>query len=429
MKRAEARGVAGREIILGLILACAAVFAVRALSTASRGASNAVEQASAPAPVPASERLRAEIKAVEELEPRLVDRGSALFLLALDYAQIGEQAKALDLLKRCAALDEGFDPAGEPSFRRLENKPEFHALFETMRRRNPPVGRAHVAFTVAQKDLFPEGLAVDSSKHVFFMGSQYHNKIVTVSTSGEVMDFVKEGTYELMPVGGVHVDPADHSVWCATDPGKKNRSEIVHFDTQGKLIERYMPSTAGPHGLNDLVLRGRNEIYVTDSDGNHVFRFSRESHHFAELDLGRPVFGPNGITVSDDGNALYVADDLGVIRMDLRTHEAQDVKPAAHDTMAGVDGLYWYQNGLVGVEYGTGAYRVMRWKLSPDGREVSSSEVLERGTEMVRNPTTGAILDGKFYFMANTGIQNLDDGTIADPAKLEPLRIAVLPLH
>jgi hypothetical protein len=47
---------------------------------------------------------------------------------------------------------------------------------------------------------------------------------------------------------------------------------------------------------------------------------------------------------------------------------------------------------------------------------------------MVRNPTTGAILGGKFYFMANTGIENLDDGKIADPAKLEPLQIAILPL-
>ena len=48
---------------------------------------------------------------------------------------------------------------------------------------------------------------------------------------------------------------------------------------------------------------------------------------------------------------------------------------------------------------------------------------------MVRNPTTGAILDGKFYFMANTGIANLKDSKIAGPKKLEPLHIAVLPLR
>jgi hypothetical protein len=141
------------------------------------------------------------------------------------------------------------------------------------------------------------------------------------------------------------------------------------------------------------------------------------------------VFEPNGITVSDDGTVLYVGDDLGVIRVNLQTHEAEEVKPAEHDTMAGADGLYWYHGGLVAVEYGTGPFRVMRWKLSADGTKVMSSEVLERGTDMVRDPTTGAIWGGKFYFMANTGIDNLNDGKIVDRMKLEPLRIAVLSLE
>ena len=55
---------------------------------------------------------------------------------------------------------------------------------------------------------------------------------------------------------------------------------------------------------------------------------------------------------------------------------------------------------------------------------------MEKGTALVSSPTTGAILDDKFYFMANTGIDNLDDnGRIIDPAKVEPLRIAVVPLR
>jgi hypothetical protein len=40
-----------------------------------------------------------------------------------------------------------------------------------------------------------------------------------------------------------------------------------------------------------------------------------------------------------------------------------------------------------------------------------------------------AVLRDEFYFMTNTGIENLDDdGKIVDPAKLEPLRVAVVPL-
>lgn len=418
--------MAKTAVIARLIVACAVVS--YALSVEARAQADASQQVSTALAASVSERLRTEIKTLEAILPQAVDRGAVLFLLAHDYARLDEHAKALDLLKQCIAPDEGFDPAGDNAFAPLRSDREFQSLVERVRQKTPPVHRAQLAFTIAQNDLFPEGLAVDPATHFFYMGSEYHNKIVKISQAGEVTDFVKEGIYDLMPVGGVHIDPTDHSVWCATDPGKKNRSEIAHFDAQGKLLERYRPSTPGPHGLNDLVLRGKNEIYVTDSDGNHVLRFDRTSHRFVELNLGRSVSGPNGITVSDDRNVLYVADDLGVIRMDLRTNQAQDVKPSAHDTMAGVDGLYWYQGGLVGIEYGTGAYRVMRWKLSADGREVKSSEVLERGTDMVHNPTTGAILDGKLYFMANTGIQNLDNGKIADPAKLEPLRMAVLAL-
>ena len=376
-----------------------------------------------------SARLREEIKVVEGLLPRLADRGAALYLLAHHYAHLGDQTKALALLKECVALDEGFDPSEARAFAPLKSEAEFRQLAERVSRGFPPVHRARVEFSLMQSDLFPEGLGVDEAKRVFLMGSMYHNKIVRITESGEIADFVKEGLYDLMPVGGVHVDPADHSVWCATDPGEKSRSEIVHFDAEGKLVERYTAPGPGPHDLNDLVLRGEVEIYVTDTDGNKVYRFDRKSHRFGSLELSRPVFYPNGITLTDDGNVLYVADFLGVQRMDLRANEAQEVRPAAHDTLAGADGLYWYKGGLVGIQNSTSLRRVMRWKLSRDGRSVVASEPLERGTELVHDPTTGAILDDKFYFMANTGIDNLDDnGRIVDRAKLEPLRIAVVAL-
>ncbi len=46
---------------------------------------------------------------------------------------------------------------------------------------------------------------------------------------------------------------------------------------------------------------------------------------------------------------------------------------------------------------------------------------LERGTEMVGDRTTGVIWDSKFYFMANTDIESLDDERIVDLAKLGPI--------
>ena len=387
---------------------------------------------SKPAPTPpGSQRLRDEIKDVEDLLPRAADRGAALFLLADHYARLGEQTKALSLLKECVGLNAGFvpEPALNSSLRRLESNAEFRELLEQARQRYPAVHKAQVAFTVPAMDLFPEGLAVDASSGVFYMSSEHLKKIVKFTLTGGVSDFVRQDEYDLSPVGGVHVDPADHSVWATTDAGVKHRPELLHFDAQGKLLERYEEPGSMSHDLNDSVLRGTREVFATDTEGNHVYRFDRAAHTFTDMKLHRPVFEPNGITLSRDGNVLFIADDLGVIRADLRSNESADVDPGAHDTLAGIDGLYWYKGDFVGVEYGNGVYRVMRWRLSPDGRKVVGSEVLERGTDLVKNPTTGAILNDKFYFMANTGIQNLDSDKIVDESKLEPVKIAVVALQ
>jgi hypothetical protein len=97
--------------------------------------------------------------------------------------------------------------------------------------------------------------------------------------------------------------------------------------------------------------------------------------------------------------------------------------------LSGIDGLYWYRDGLLGVQYGTGKYRVMRWWLSPDGRQVTRREWLEYRTPLVDDPTTGAIYHDVFYFIANTGIDNLKDDEISDPGKLAPVHIAAVPLN
>jgi hypothetical protein len=146
------------------------------------------------------------------------------------------------------------------------------------------------------------------------------------------------------------------------------------------------------------------------------------------MSFHRPLLYPNGIALSDDGKWLYVADILGAIQVDLASNQTNEVHPSKHSTLAGIDGLYWYKGSLVGVQYGTGPYRVARWRLSPDGLNVVSTEVLENRSPLISFPTTGAIMRGKFYFIANTGIANYKDGKVVDPSKLEPIHIAVVQL-
>jgi hypothetical protein len=68
------------------------------------------------------------------------------------------------------------------------------------------------------------------------------------------------------------------------------------------------------------------------------------------------------------------------------------------------------------------------WGLSADGQRVTSSKTLEYRTPLVSFPTTRAVAGENFYYIANTGIANLQDDRIVDPTKLEPVHIAVVPL-
>lgn len=398
------------SILLTAIVCCSLVFA---------------QQDSPPS---AEMRYRAIIRQIESALPTLADRGAGLFALARLYAQVGDKQKAMALLKQALDTNEGFDPSGSEMLAPLRSDAEFAKLAKQAQKQYPVVHKARVAFTVPEKDLFPEGLAYDPVKHVFYMGSMYHRKIVKITEKGQVSDFVKPDLYHLQPIGGVHVDPVDQSLWAASDPDDTHGSELYHFDAQGKLLERYSPPGAGRHDLNDLVLYRSSAIYVTDTDANLTYRFDRKTHVFTPLDLPRPQLFPNGITLSDDSTRLYIADWLGVIVVELRDNTAREVRPGEHNTLCGIDGLYWYNNSLIGIQ-SAGTYRVVRWFLSPDGREVQGQKTLEKGTSLVSFPTTGAIRGNQFYYIANTGIGNYNNGKIADPARLEPVHIAVVPLQ
>jgi DNA-binding beta-propeller fold protein YncE len=197
----------------------------------------------------------------------------------------------------------------------------------------------------------------------------------------------------------------------------------------GRLLERFKQNTPGPHLFNDLVFHGSDEIYLTDSLAHQALRFDRKRRAFAVLTLPRPIYYPNGITVSDDGPLLYIADAFGVLQYDLRAQKGREVQAGPSNTLSGFDGLYWYRGSLLGIQNSLGLPRVVRLQLSQDGLRVTATRVLEYRTNFVQSPTTGAIDGSDFYFMANTQIDNWKGEQIVNAKKLAPVRLAVIHLE
>jgi hypothetical protein len=371
--------------------------------------------------------VRDQIALLEKLKSRVPDRGAVVYLLSTAKQHLGETREALALLKECLGLHEGFDPSGDPAFFGLKGTKEFDDLVESAHRDFPVVARARLAFVTEEKDLIPEGLAHDARQNLFYLSSLNRRKIVKIDSEGRVSDFVPGDRYELLPVLGIRLDPTDGTVWADTfeDAG---RTELVHFDVSGKLLERYSPKDQAKHGFNDLVVRKNGEVITTDSLNNQVLRFDPHKQTFTPLPPHRMLFYPNGVALADDDHTIYFADAVGIVKMDLDGGESRDLDPGPRSTLAGADGLYWRNGSLIAVQNGIGSPRIACFKLSKDGNRVTQTTVLENRTPFTVLPTTGAIHGNDFYFIANSQIDNLNADKVMDVTKLAAVRIAVLRL-
>jgi hypothetical protein len=414
-----------RPSVFSLVVICAVLFC---LPVAVHSQEKEKEQVKGVLAEPAdAAEVREQIAIVEKLQLIVPDRGAVLYFLSTAKQHLGETREALSLLKECLALGEGFDPSGDPAFLGLKGSKEFDDLTKKVHHDFPLVASARFAFVTEEKDLIPEGLAYDEKKNLYYLSSLNRKKIVKIDSEGRVTDFVPADRYGLLPVLGIRLDPTDGTVWADSfeDAG---RTELLHFDAAGKLLGRYSPKDGAKHGFNDLALRKNGEVLTTDSLNNQVYRFDSRPQTFVPLKTHRTLFYPNGITLADDDQTLYVADAVGVVKIDLRNAESRDVDPGPHATLAGADGLYWHSGSLVAIQNGIGSPRVAAFKLSKDGNRVTQTRVLENHTQFTVLPTTGALHGNDFYFIANSQIDNLNGNKVMDVTRLAAVRIAVVRL-
>ena len=395
------------------------------LSAGSLGAQEQEAERGAPLERDDAAEIRAQMATAEGLLGKTTDRGAVLYFLAASHALLGETLPALDRLKECLALREGFDPSGDISFAALKTSPDFQKLLEQVHRDFPAVNLSKIVLTSADKDIFPEGFAYDQTGESFFMSSIYYRKIVKLSRDGKISDFVPGDRYNLLPVLGIRFDPSDGSLWSNSASESKGSSELLHFNRSAELLARYPPADKERHVFNDLVVLRSGLLYLTDTSAGKVYRFDPKTRRFDPLTTARPLIAPNGIALTDDDETLYVADALGVLHVDLNRGLSVEVDPAANNTLAGIDGLYWHKGNLVAVQNGIGTPRVASFRLSQDGLRVAKAVVLQTP---LKTPTTGALRGDDFYFIVNTQIDNLNGGRILDRTQLQPVRIAVVHL-
>jgi hypothetical protein len=252
----------------------------------------------------------------------------------------------------------------------------------------------------------------------------YKPKIVACTAGGDCMPLVREGEPGLTEILGVRADPNDGTIWAAGNGDTE--SAVWHFDAStGKLIRKYaLARETGRHILNDLVVGGRGDVFVTDTRAGAIYRIARGADRMERFNPALRIPEANGIAISDDDRYLYVAGfGDGITVVDVKPGTFRAIAHPADLCLASIDGLYFYRGSLIAIQNGVMANRVIRAYLTPALDAIAGFEILERRNPLFEGITTGAVADGAFYFMANTQIDKVGAGRIAGSARLEPVRI------
>jgi hypothetical protein len=119
-----------------------------------------------------------------------------------------------------------------------------------------------------------------------------------------------------------------------------------------------------------------------------------------------------------------VATWRGIVVVDVATRRTEPLRlPPGTTNLSGIDGLYLPDGALVGIQNAVGRPRVVRVPLDADGREGARVDVLDSGSALVDNPTTGVVVEGALVFMARRNRESAFAAGAARPPALEDILI------
>jgi sugar lactone lactonase YvrE len=375
-------------------------------------------------------------RTVLRLTELLPDSGQLKLQLAMIYASQNDKTRAYDVLVRLQGQGFGYDISKEERFEPIHGTKVWDYVVANMQANAKQFGEGKVAFELPKGDFLFESIGYDPARKQFLVGSAREGKVLLVDEKGKVADFIAPNAENGMwGVFDLAVDAAHDKVYIASsdvayykgfDSAQFGQSGIFEFQlSSGKFLHKYLLAEAGKvHTLTSLTVGKDGRVYAADAARQQIFRIDHDQ--LSMLVENPKLTSIRGLAVSDDGRTLYLADySLGIFGIDLAKMAPFSLARNPEKlVLGGIDGLYYYDGCLVIVENGMVPQRVMRLKLTDDGRGVVAAMPLDVAQPAFKTPTLGAVAGDDLYFIANSQKGLYDKlGVIKNPDALQPTRI------
>ncbi len=332
----------------------------------------------------------------------------------------GDRAGALEELRTVAALGQSVPIiATLPDFAPLRSTSEFKAILARMASNAKPQLNARRAMTLDDPNLLPEDIDYDTASRSFFVTSVLEAKIVRISEDGRTRTFARSPSG--WPMLALKIDRRRHIVWAtevALDGFKTvpkhdwGRSALLAYDlTSGRVLRRIEPLVAS--ALGDMALLPDGNVIVSDGAQGAVYRTTATGNSLSRVD-SREFISPQTPAYVSPGVALVPDYVRGIAILNLRTRTARWLSMKRGYALDGIDGAYLIGRRLFVTQNGTSPAGVALLHIDSSLRQIESSTTIERATPNL-DPTHGVWVSGKFFYIANSGWNSIDDAGVLKP--------------
>lgn len=317
---------------------------------------------------------------------------------------------------------------------------------EALRR---PVGTSTDLATVPPDHRLIEGLAWDARRNRLYVTSVIDQRLVAIEADGVEVPEIDGGS-----LFGLAIDEPRRLLWIASgvveqspSSGRNFRGLIAMDLNSGRVVRRIpspVSSSAGSNGdrtkpnappppgpsLGDIAVGPDGTVYASDPTGGGVYSLRPGASAIETLISPGVLRSPQGIAVHPRGDRIYISDyAYGIALFDLGHHNVGRLAANFPVMMDGIDGLYWSEGGLVGIQNGTSPMRIVRIRLDDSGETATGLTVVEASSSNWGEPTNGQVVGNGFVYVSEPQWDRFGPGgALKGSEPLRPNRIRVTPL-